>query len=239
MTDQENQDQPRKAERERSTIAFPYSSLADAEQIAETLLRSWGGSATQDQIAGSLGTTPRSGTFRNKLGAARVFGAVSVARGNVKLTDLGHRLVDPQTQKAARVESFMAVPLYAAVYNEYVGRNLPPDEGLERKVAELGVSEKQTAKARQTLKSSARLAGFFATDPSRLIQPNGSSESGEVKSKKSGDEEAKIVIPTTGAVPLTDLWLTLLNDGESWSADKTQDFVNAARKLREVMARDS
>lgn len=223
----------------RSTIVFPYNSLAEAELIAETLLRQWGGSASQDQIAGSLHTTPRSGTFRNKLGAARIFGAVTVGRGNVKLTELGHRLVDPQTQKEARVEAFLSVPLYKAVYDEYEGKSLPPDTGLEQKMAELGVSRKQTEKARQAMKSSAKRAGFFDTNRSRLIRPSGSGSSEGQASVDDAQKETPVQQPASTGVPLGDLWLTLLNEGAEWSADKTQDFVNAARKLREVMARDS
>lgn len=229
---------PQQDGRQRSSIVFPYSPLRDAELIAETLMRSWGGSATQDQIAGTLGTTPRSGTFRNKLGAARIFGAVTVSRGNVKLTDLGHRLADGQSKATARVDAFFDVPLYKEIYEAYEGKVLPPDEGLERKIAELGVSTKQTAKARQALKSSAQLAGFFETDRSRLIRPAVSQGSGGPPDEE--NEDTSIVEQmSAGTVPLGDLWVTLLNEGGSWSAEKTQDFVNVARKLREVMARES
>lgn len=230
------------AERNRSSIVFPYSSLKAAEQIAEVLLRSWGGSATQDQIAGSLSTTPRSGTFRNKLGSARIFGAISVSRGNVKLTDLGHRLVDSQTKSAARVEAFLKVPLYAAIYDTYEGKSLPPETGLESKIAELGVSPKQTAKARQAMFSSARLAGFFDTDSRRLIRPAGTKASEPNLVDDETERETQIVTVNQAIegpnVPLAELWLTLLNEGGNWSAEKTQDFVNTARKLRDVMARD-
>lgn len=201
-------------------------------------MQSWGGSATQDQIAGSLGTTPRSGTFRNKLGAARIFGAISVSRGNVKLTDLGHRLVDPAEKAAARVEAFFTVPLFEEIYKAYEGKALPPDKGLERKIAELGVSPKQTAKARQTLKASAQLAGFFQTDRSRLIRPAVTNGSGKPGGSE-GDGEPKIGNETglgLSSVPLGELWLTLLNEGADWSPERTQQYVDAARKLREAMA---
>lgn len=238
--DPEQGNSARSSDRLRSTIAFPYSSLAEAERIAETLHRSWGGSASQDQIAGTLGTTPRNGTFRNKMAAARIFGAVSISRGSVKLTDLGNRLLDPKTQRYARVEAFMAVPLYSAIYREYEGRPLPPDEGLERKIAELGVSHKQTAKARQAMNSSAKLAGFFETDKTRLIRPQGVENSGSDSQGEREEEGQEIgqASPGTTTVPLGDLWLMLLNEGAGWSAEKTQDFVATARKLREVVTRD-
>lgn len=228
-----------KGARQRSSIVFPYSPLRDAELIAEKLMQSWGGSATQDQIAGSLGTTPRSGTFRNKLGSARIFGAVSVSRGNVKLTDLGHRLVDGQEKAAARVEAFLKVPLYEEIYKTYEGKALPPDVGLERKIAELGVSSKQTAKARQAFKSSAQLAGFFETDRTRLIPPPATKGSGKPRGSSDKEKPKTVQQTNSNGIPLGDLWITLLNEGSDWSAAKTHEFVDAARKLREVMARDS
>ncbi len=56
----------------RSTIAFPYAGLKDAEQIARALHDSWGGAATADQLAASpsINASPRSGAFRVKLAAA-------------------------------------------------------------------------------------------------------------------------------------------------------------------------
>jgi len=234
----ETQGQESAKDRLRSTIAFPYSSLVEAETIASALLRSWGGSASQDQLAGGLGTSPRSGTFRTKLGATRIFGVVEVTRGKVTLTDLGHRLADPESSSAARVEAFMTVPLFSEIYDEYEGRSLPPDKGLEQKIADLGVSVKQTAKARQALLASAKRAGFFDTTPGRLIRPATAKDSGNSSAPKQ-EEVAPVSQSNSIGVPLPDLWLTLLDNGDSWSAEKTQDFVNAARKLREVMARDS
>jgi hypothetical protein len=39
-------------------------------------------------------------------------------------------------------------------------------------------------------------------------------------------------------VPFPDLWLTLLNEGRTWSAEKTQEFVQKARELQELLAKD-
>jgi len=47
------------------------------------------------------------------------------------------------------------------------------------------------------------------------------------------------VLVSTPALPapLADLWLTLLSDGRSWSAEKTQEFVEAARKLQDLLSK--
>ena len=225
----------------RSTIAFPYGSLKDAETIARELNDKWGGSASPDQLAGGLGQSPRSGSFRIKTGAARTFGVVSVGRGQIALTPLGRRVLDPQTRASARVEAFLAVPLFKAVYEEYKGSPLPPDQGLEQKIAALGVSEKQTAKARQSLHKSADLAGFFKHAKGRLVEPiSVSTETVTSDTPKVDDQSERVKLPPTGSTsalpaPLPELWVTLLRDGASWSPEKVQEFVDAARKLHQLL----
>ena len=217
----------------RSTIAFPYSGLKDAEQIARALHDSWGGSASPDQLAASLDASPRSGAFRTKLSTSKTFGVISVSRGNIALTDLGRKLVDPQTRAAARVDAFLAVPLFAALANDYKGTMLPPDSGLEQKIRDLGVSAKQTAKARQGFQRSAELAGFFKMGKDRLVQPANLSASDKSsatpRDPKQGGE--LLASTTTLPAPLPELWLTLLRDGRDWSPEKVQEFVETARSL--------
>jgi hypothetical protein len=98
---------------QRSTVRFPYGALQDAESVAVELHAKWGGRADLDQLAAGMNTNPSSGTFRMKVATASTFGVIHVRRGNTSLTALGQKLVDPQTQAAARVEAFMTVPLFA------------------------------------------------------------------------------------------------------------------------------
>jgi hypothetical protein len=227
----------------RSTIAFPYSGLKDAEQIARALHDSWGGSASPDQLAASPGidASPRSGAFRTKVATSKTFQVVAVSRGNIALTDLGRKLVDPQTRAAARVDAFLAVPLFAKLVDEYRGTSLPPDAGLESKIRDLGVSAKQTAKARQAFQRSAELAGFFKMGKDRLVQPAnlpGADKSGHAPKdpKPTGDPQASTAeLPA----PLPELWLTLLRDGRDWSPEKIQEFVDAARTLHGLLTKGS
>ncbi len=84
------------------------------------------GSASPEQLAGGLDQQTRSGAFRMKVATTRTFGVVSVSRGNVALTPLGRRIIDPEARPAARVEAFKAVPLFSALLAEYNGRRCPP-----------------------------------------------------------------------------------------------------------------
>ena len=166
--DQEQQDQ--RPTRERSTIRFPYGDLDDAIAVASTIHRNFGMSCALDQLAAGMGQTI-SGAFRNKVATAATFGVVETARREVTLTDLGVRIVDPQTEAAAKVEAFLAVPLYEAVYEKFRGTRLPADTGLEAELVRFGVSAKQADKARQALQRSAEQAGFFHAGRERLVQP--------------------------------------------------------------------
>jgi hypothetical protein len=51
---------------------------------------------------------------------------VRVRRQRVELTDLGKRIVDPETHDGARAEAFLRVPLYRAIFDRYRGVKLPP-----------------------------------------------------------------------------------------------------------------
>src|SRR5665811_273018 len=99
----------------RSTIAFPYTPLKDAELVVNQLHDKWGGKASPEQLAGGLDSTTKSGAFRIKVATARTFGVVTVSRGSIALTELGRKLIDPQSRDQARVEAFLTVPLFAAL----------------------------------------------------------------------------------------------------------------------------
>jgi len=226
----------------KSTISFPYSALNDAEVIADALHKTWGGQASPDQLAGGLKASPRSGAFRTKVATARTFGVVAIGRERIALTTLGRQLVDPKTIAAGRIEAFMAVPLFSALAEAYKGVALPPDGGLERKIQDLGVSPKQTAKARQAFKKSAEIAGFFRHGNDRLVLPANLPGSSELEQSKSGGNGNGSGnggdMPKNSALPnaLLDLWVTLLDEGDGWSPDKIQEYLEAARKLRTILS---
>lgn len=158
--------------REQSTISFPYLDLDAAEEVAKAVYsRSGYGSCDLDELAAEMGQVI-SGAFRLKTGTAKIFDVIDKdGRSSVKLTDLGKQIIEDDTRRAARVEAFMRVPLYAAVFEQYRGQKLPPMKALEREMAKLGVAAKQADKARQAFERSARQAGFFEASEDRLVRP--------------------------------------------------------------------
>lgn len=164
-----------------SSIAFPYTDLEDAEAVVQALYANSGFAACE---RGPLSAwlkheSASSGTFRVRLAAARLFGLIETTQDSVKLTQLGYEILQNSQQRAARVQAFLHVPLYHQLYERYKTRTLPSDIGIEQEMVELGVAPKQKAKARQAFQRSARQAGFFAQNPSRLVPPTGLSLSNE------------------------------------------------------------
>lgn len=162
--------------RERSTIEFPYGDLEDALKVVTAIHTNAGLSASTDQLAAYMKQSATSGAFRLRTATAAVFRLTANERGSVTLTPLGRRVVDPAQSRQAKAEAFLAVPLYKAVYEKFKGHMLPPAAALEREIANLGVSSKQTNKARQAFERSAQQAGFFAHGNDRLVIPAGTSD---------------------------------------------------------------
>ena len=160
------------AGRIRSTIAFPYVDLAEAEKVAQVLHDDGGDSGDLPSLAAWMGArSAGSGSFRLKVTAARVFNLLDGDSRNVALTQLGRAIVDSATRESARAEAFLACPLYEAIYSAYEGALLPKDAGLEKQMRDLGVAPKQTPVARQVMARSALHAGFFAYGQDRLVRP--------------------------------------------------------------------
>lgn len=158
--------------RERSSIGFPYVPLDDAVAVAQSIQDKVGtGLINDDQLAPALDMSQKSSGYRTKLSAARLFTLIESFDGGHKLSDLGKRIVDPQQERAARSEAFLAVPLYSRVYEEYKGAMVPPAAALERQFVSFGVAQKQTARARQVLERSAEQANFFEVGRDRLVRP--------------------------------------------------------------------
>ncbi|MCL4242280.1 MAG: hypothetical protein KJ048_13105 [Dehalococcoidia bacterium] len=172
--------------RETSTIGFPYDDLEAAIEVATGVHRR-GGRCAPDELAAELNYSGvNNGAFRLRVATARVFNVISTARGNIELSPLGQRIVDPHQVGAARADAFLAVPLYRAVYERFRGATLPPANGLERVFAELGVSVKQTDKARQAFQRSAQQAGYFNSGTDRLVAPVVRRGEGETEPEEKG-----------------------------------------------------
>ena len=222
-----------KSERELSTIDFPYNSLEDAILVAKAIHKLGGNECRIETLAGELGhETAKSGGFRQKLSSAHTFGLTGASAGIALLTPLGGRIIDQDQERAARVEAFLTVPLYAAIYEEFKAGTLPPPSGLEAKMVSLGVTNKQKEKARQVFQRSAKEAGFFAYGSTKLVYPAVSTaapvkpkvEEGQPEHKRGGGNGGG----GGGHHPLIEGLIGALPSGGEWSFDQRRKWLQAA-----------
>lgn len=162
---------PSGGSRGKSTIEFPYGDLDDAEEVVTAVHAVGGVNCQWDQLAAKMGQSASGGGFRLRVGAARTFALLTYERGEVELTDLGIRLLDPKSTRAARAEAFLKVPLFKAAYDKFKGIQLPPPAAIERQFEQLGVAPKQKDKARLVFMRSAKTAGYFELASDRLVAP--------------------------------------------------------------------
>jgi hypothetical protein len=156
---------------ERSRIRFPYTDLTSAERLANAIYHEYGSNCSMDQLAAAVKSTTTSSSFKVRVASAGTFGVLKVRKQRVELTELGKRLVDPHTRPQARVEAFLRVPLYKAIFDDHRGGMLPLDSGLESEIIDHGVTSSQKERARQVFQRSAEHAGFFDQGRDRLVMP--------------------------------------------------------------------
>lgn len=160
------------ARRERSTIEFPYTNLEDAEEAARAIFQEAGMTEiTTNQVASTLNMSATSSGFRVRISALKLFGLIEADSQRVSLTELGRAIAEPHSAAAARVQSFLRVPLYSAVVERHDGRTLPPPAALERELVGLGVAPKMAERARQVFDRSAKHAGFIRPGSDRFVTP--------------------------------------------------------------------
>jgi hypothetical protein len=164
--------------RKVSGIAFPYYSLADTVLVAKAIHDKGGGSASRDQAAAFLGyRSTQNGAFLTRISAGRVFGLVTESNKELRVTTLGYKIISPESAEQHReglVESFLTVPLFKAIYDEYRGRDLPEGLGLKNALRlKFQIVPKKIDLAYRLLYESAEVAGFFETRGSKtqLVMP--------------------------------------------------------------------
>lgn len=228
--------------RERSSISFPYGDLEDAIPVAKAIHDQGGDSGSMAQIAAWLGHKDiRSGAFRLKVTAAKIFGLVRIDRSGVTLTALGRQVVDPAEERNARPQAFLNVPLYKKIYEKYDGYQLPPDAGLEAVFVNLGVSEKQKSRARQIFQRSAQQAGFFKTGKQRLVSPRiiATPTTPDVPPIPSENKSQNDVQQRTSKHALIEaLFETVPDDGAPWDADAREKWLSTAKSILDLIYRE-
>jgi hypothetical protein len=237
-----------KAGQGKSTIRFPYLDQDDAVDIAKKIFEVSGNSCEKFALAAKLNVSADGGGFNLRVGTAKMYGFVAGEKGTLTLTDLGLRVIDAQTEKAARAESFLLVPLFKSVYEEYKGQLLPANPALEAAMEKLGVAPKQKDKARQVFQRSATQAGYFAFGNNRLVAPTlkvGTAETPSPPPPPAGGEGTKLSTGDRGAgnggnppeyPPFIQGLLAKLPQAETeWSLEGRKKWLQTASNIFDLM----
>ncbi len=156
------------AKRQRSEHKFPYYDLADSLIVAKSIHAKGGGAATLDELAAHLGYAgTNNGAFQARVGAARMFGVIEKTGNKYVLTQLAQSILMPVYDwmpKEGLVKAFLNVELFKRVYEEYQGKQLPPEFGFKNALKTIfKVHPNGIERAYRTLMLSAEAAGFFET----------------------------------------------------------------------------
>jgi len=232
-------------ERGRSTIEFTYLDLDDAVAVATAIHGVGGYSCEWDQLAAKMNQSADGGGFRLRVMTARSFGLLTYEKRSVQLTELGSRIVDPKREKAARDEAFLTVPLHRVAFEKLRGNLLPQPAALDQMMEQWGVAPKQKEKARQAFMRSAKQAGFFDLDATRLVKPpvggekvpDGEGVPGKEKGKAHEvQHHFKPEIPGTNQHPFIEgLLKTLPAPGTDWPAAARAKWLQAAANIFDLM----
>jgi hypothetical protein len=159
------QQQP--TDKKRSDVKFPGYDLATCVEVPRAIHAKGGGAATPELLASYLGYKgTNNGAFISKVASARTFGLIA-KQGNLYIaTSLAHRILSPVYPHEAQqglIDAFLNVELYRKIYEDFKGRELPPEFGMKNALRQqFGVLSGRVDDAYRNLLDSAETAGFFA-----------------------------------------------------------------------------
>jgi len=156
----------------RSDSRFPAYALKDCVVVPEAIHKNGGGSASTEHLIAFLGyKSATNGAYLARVGAAKAFGLIAKS-GNVLVpTALAHRIISPvypEDAKKALVDAFFEVSLFKQIYEDFKGRELPPEMGMKNALRNAyGILPTRVDLAYRIFIESAEYAGFFATRGAR------------------------------------------------------------------------
>lgn len=228
----------------RSGMNSPYFDLDASIKVAEIIHNKGGGAGTPDQLAAWLEyKSTRSGTYLTRVSAAnKHFGLIDTEGDRFIVTERAQKIlapVMPNDAVEAKADAFLAVPLFAKVYERFRGSQLPQEAGLKNLFENtFKVLPDRVPQAVRVFLSSAEQAGFFATtgDRSRLVRPAAANVPPQAIVTKKDEQPPAPEKPKggggdgpTGGVhsAIIGLLRELPPPGTPWTSQKKQRFLDA------------
>jgi hypothetical protein len=154
--------------RVRTENRYPIYDLDSCIAVPKVIRDRAGGACSPEHLAVFLNyKTTRNGSYLSRVAAAKLFGLIEGTSRQFTPSPLAYRILNPEfpeDAKAARVEAFLSVPLFSAIYQRYrpQGGQLPPEVGLRNVLqTQYDVPTGRAALAVRVMLDSAEQAGFF------------------------------------------------------------------------------
>lgn len=242
----------------RSKTAYPYYNMETSLEVARVIHERGGGTCTPDQLAPWLKySSTRNGTFVARVSAAKMFGFIISEKGEMSVSDRAKNIfaeIMPEDSKKAKVDAFLDIELFRAVYDQFIGSTLPADSGLENLLKHTyKIVPDRVGPALRVLKESAEFAGFFESGSNRLVKPpvvsnssNGAENSEGERSPDSGrgkqeQDQNRSSIPNAYSPSIgihsaiSGLLRELPPQGTPWSKGKKEKFLAAFTAMIDVI----
>jgi hypothetical protein len=126
-------EKPDKAAKQRIGygVKLPLLTLQESVSVTKGAARLGGESGSLDAFATVLENSRSSSTFFYKLSVLKSFGLITYDKLNYQLTDIGHRVVTPQSlsdESSAIYQAFQKNEILSKVWENYKGKILPARE---------------------------------------------------------------------------------------------------------------
>jgi hypothetical protein len=164
--------------RTKSEIGFPYYDLNKSIDGARVIHEKAGGRCQRQQLALLLGYSgTKNGGFLTRFSSMRMFGLVEEQSESIVLTERAKNILSPiypSDAQKAKLDAFFNVELYRRVFDDFDGRSLPSNEGLQNLLTnDYKVVPNQVTTALRNLMESATTAGLFSLTGNRsmMVRP--------------------------------------------------------------------
>lgn len=247
-----------KRSKPKSGISYPYFDLDSSIKVADAVFQKGGGQTDGAHLAVWLGySSTRSGTYLTRVSAAKQFGLVDYSKDTITVTELGKTIlapVMPEDMVSAKTQAFLNVELFAKVFAQYNGTQLPKAVGLKHLFENTyKIVPERVPLAVRVFLLAAEQAGFFQAsngDRTRLIKPAATKGAPATESPAPANEETpppEKRIPGggsgggggegTGGVhsAIIGLLRELPTPGTPWSAQKKERFLGAFKATIEFI----
>ena len=157
--------------RKMSDTTFAIFTIEQVAEVVAAIAQLDGESYANEVIHELLSDFPPS-TIEPKLSAAGTYGLIRRSKGEVTLTGLGRRILNPKTEEQAKLRAFFNVKLFCDLAHLLDERRIPPANDLKAKIKELGVVDCQIDRVHKIFLTSASQVGLHQPGSNFYVPPD-------------------------------------------------------------------